>query len=179
MEELIREIHDDEIDASASIIRRSFMSVAKDFHITQENCPTNPAFITSEKLMESKNKGIKFFGLFHGNIQIGCVAIEKAKDDVFYMERLAVVPKHRHKGYGKELTDFVFKYAGFQGGKEVSIGIINENIELKNWYIKYGFTETSIRKYDHLPFTVCFMEKRIDTVAFTSNSEVHNISGQK
>jgi ribosomal protein S18 acetylase RimI-like enzyme len=177
MEELIREIHDNEIDASASVIGSSFMTVAKDFHITQENCPTNPAFITSEKMMESKNKGIKFFGLFRSDIQIGCVAIEKAKDDVFYMERLAVVPEHRHKGYGKELTDFVLKYAGSQGGKKVSIGIINENIELKNWYTKYGFTETSIKKYDHLPFTVCFMEKRIDNVAITSDSMVRNTSG--
>jgi ribosomal protein S18 acetylase RimI-like enzyme len=176
MEELIREIHDDEIDASASIIRSSFMTVAKEFHITQENCASNPAFITSEKLMESKNKGIKFFGLFLGDIQIGCVAIEKAKDHVFYMERLAVVPEHRHKGYGKELTDFVFKYADSQGGQKVSIGIINENIELKHWYAEYGFTETSIRKYDHLPFTVCFMEKRIDNTAIASDSEVHTTS---
>jgi ribosomal protein S18 acetylase RimI-like enzyme len=176
MEELIKEIHDDEIDATASIIRSSFMTVAKDFHITQENCASNPAFITSEKLMESINKGIKFFGLFRGDIQIGCVAIEKAKDHVFYMERLAVVPEHRHKGYGKELTDFVFKYTGSQGGKKVSIAIINENIELKNWYSKYGFTETSIRKFDHLPFTVCFMEKRIDNAAIVSDSEVRNTS---
>ena len=176
MQELIREIHDDEIDAAASIIRSSFMTVAKDFHITKENCAANPAFITSEKLMESINKGIKFFGLFRGDIQIGCVAIEKAKDDVFYMERLAVVPEHRHNGYGKEITDFVFKYAGSQGGKKVSIGIVNENIELKDWYTKYGFTETSIRKYDHMPFTVCFMEKRIDTAAITSDSRVRNIS---
>jgi len=176
MEELIREIQDDEIDATASIVRSSFMTVAKEFNITQENCATNPAFITSEKLIESINKGIKFFGLFLGDIQIGCVALEKAKDDVFYMERLAVVPDHRHKGYGKELTNFVFKYAGSQGGKKVSIGIINENIELKNWYSKHGFTETSIKKYDHLPFTVCFMERRIDNAPITHDSEVRNIS---
>jgi ribosomal protein S18 acetylase RimI-like enzyme len=92
------------------------------------------------------------------------------------MERLAVVPEHRHNGYGKELTDFVFKYASSQGGKKVSIGIINENIELKDWYTEYGFTETSIRKYDHLPFTVCFMEKRIDNAAIASDSEVRNTS---
>jgi len=171
MEDLIREIQDDEIDATASIIRSSFMTVAKDFHIIQENCATNPAFITSEKLKESINKGIKFFGLFRCDIQIGCVALEKAQDGVFYMERLAVVPEYRHKGYGKELNDFVFNYAGSQGGKKVSIGIINENIQLKNSYTKYGFTETLIRKYDHLPFTVCFMEKRIDSAMIACNME--------
>jgi diamine N-acetyltransferase len=177
MENLIREIHDDEIDELASVISNSFMTVAKDFHITQENCPTNPTFITSDKLIVSKNKGIKYYGLFRSGVQLGCVAIEKAKDDVFYMERLAVVPEHRHKGYGKELTDFAFKYAGCQGGKKVSIGIINENIELKDWYIKYGFTETSIRKYDHLPFTVCFMEKRIDHIIITCDGVVGKTTG--
>ncbi|WP_369334798.1 hypothetical protein [Methanosarcina spelaei] len=41
--------------------------------------------------------------------------------------------------------DFVVEYAKQNGGKKVSIGIINENEKLKNWYKKYGFKETGLK----------------------------------
>jgi ribosomal protein S18 acetylase RimI-like enzyme len=161
MEELIREIREDELEMAAFVIGRSFATVAKDFHLTKENCPTNAAFITVEQLIESKNKGILFFGLFCRSSLAGCVAVEKAKDGVFYLEKLSVLPEWRHKGYGKKLTDFVFQYAHSLCGKKISIALINENLQLKKWYADYGFKETGIRKFNHLPFTVCFMEKEI------------------
>jgi diamine N-acetyltransferase len=43
----------------------------------------------------------------------------------------------------------------------ISIGIIDEHTVLKQWYRKLGFTEVNRKKYDHLPFTVCSMEKRL------------------
>jgi hypothetical protein len=39
----------------------------------------------------------------------------------------------------------------------VEIGIISEDIELKDWYGKFGFVQKSTRKFDHLPFIVAFM----------------------
>ncbi len=35
------------------VIQESFLTVAKDFNLTKENAPTNPAFITMDKLKES------------------------------------------------------------------------------------------------------------------------------
>ena len=111
-----------------------------------------------------KYKGIGMFGLFEERKQIGFVAIEKADNDNIYIERLSVLPGYRHKGYGKLLMDFVFKYVKGQGARQVSIGIVNENTVLKNWYRLYGFIETGLKKYEHLPFTVCFMEKVVEKV---------------
>ena len=75
------------------------------------------------------------------------------------MERLAVLPSYRHRGIGRALMDFAFEAVKKHGGKKVSIGIINENRVLKNWYMEYGFVETGTRVFRHLPFEVCFMEK--------------------
>ena len=44
------------------------------------------------------------------------------------------------------------------GGNKISIGIIEENAKLKDWYLKLGFNHISTRKFKHLPFTVGFME---------------------
>jgi GNAT superfamily N-acetyltransferase len=149
------------LQASAAVIRESFKGVAAEFGLTKENCPTNPAFITTERLAALREKGVRFFGLYESERQIGFAAIEKADNAVFYLEKLAVLPEHRHKGYGKNLVDFVCQYTAAEGGKAVSIGIMDDHTLLKDWYKTLGFIETGTRLFQHLPFTVCYMEKRL------------------
>jgi hypothetical protein len=64
--------------------RASFLTVAKEFNITQENAPTNAAFIKHADLMKMRARGIAMFGLFEDEAQIGFVAIERADGGVFY-----------------------------------------------------------------------------------------------
>lgn len=159
---MIREITDDSgLKESLEIIRNSFATVASGFGLNEENCPSNPAFISLAKLRELRGKGVRMFGLVCDDRQVGFVAIEKSGDAVYYMEKLAVLPEYRHRGFGKQLMDFVFAYVRRESGKKVSIGIINENTVLKNWYRDYGFVETGTRRFEHLPFLICFMEKNV------------------
>jgi len=39
--------------------------------------------------------------------------------------------------------------------------MINESTILKNWYKKLGFRETGTKNFEHLPFTVCFMDMNL------------------
>lgn len=160
---MINEIaSEDGLRESVEVIRGSFITVATDFGLGEKTCPTHPAFISLAKLKELKEKGVKTFGLFHDSKQIGFVAIEKSDDALYYMEKLSVLPEYRHKGMGKLLIDFVFGYVAKRNGDKVSIGIIDKNTMLKNWYRKYGFVETGVKRFEHLPFLVCFMEKKVD-----------------
>jgi len=151
----------EDIKATVTVLRKSFATVANRLGLTVENCPTNAAFIKEESLYEMKEKGIFMFGLFDGDEQVGFTALQKSTDTLFYLEKLAVIPEYRHKGYGKILMDFCFDYVRKLNGEKISIGIINENTVLKNWYSEYGFTETGTKDYPHLPFIVCFMEKSV------------------
>jgi ribosomal protein S18 acetylase RimI-like enzyme len=146
---------------SVDVIRDAFLMVARDFHLTETNAPTNPAFITLPKLQELRSKGTMFFGLFEKGGQVGFVAIEKGPSSVYYIEKLAVIPTTRHRGFGTQLLDFASQYVKKQGGSKISIGIINEHGILKKWYARNGFKETGTKSFPHLPFTVCFMEKSI------------------
>lgn len=143
------------------VIRDSFITVANEFNLTKQNTPTNPAFIEIETLRAMKQKGIDMYGAFVNNTMIGFVAIEKSTDSLYFMEKLAVLPSHRHKGYGSQLIDFVADTVKKAGGKKISIGIINENKVLKDWYIKNGFSVTEIREFSHLPFNVCFLVREV------------------
>ena len=159
---MIREIASEtELENSVGVIADSFRTVAVEFNLNQDNCPTHPSLVTLKQLQEMKRKGLKLFGLFENDAQIGFVAVEKKKDRVYSIEKLAVLPEYRHKGYGGELLTFVGGYVKNLEGKKLSIGIINENIVLKKWYEGKGFLESTVTKFEHLPFTMCFMEKPI------------------
>jgi diamine N-acetyltransferase len=158
----IFEIHDEaQIIQSAKLIRRSFETVARDLNLTKENCPTHASFTTDKQLFELYEKGLWFFGLFENGNQTGFVAIEKVDIATCYMEKLAVLPAVRHKGYGEKLVRFSADFAARQGALKLSIGTIHEHGVLKEWYKKLGFTETGLKKFAPLPFTVCFMEKEL------------------
>ncbi len=153
-----------EIYECARTIRRAFSTVAAEFGLTRENAPTNPAFATDESVGAAAARGAIFFGLKEGKALSGCVAIEPAKEGngAFYVERLAVLPAHRHRGHGRRLVERALEEIRARGGERALIGIIDSNMVLKRWYEAQGFKETGKRNPPGLPFTVCFMEKRVD-----------------
>jgi ribosomal protein S18 acetylase RimI-like enzyme len=154
-------LSDNEIEICRKILNESFLTVANEFGLTKENSPTNAAFYSNNDLKGQIAKGILFYiGYWEGKA-IGCVAIEKSKTelDTFYIEKLAVVPFIRHKGFGKKLMVFCFQTVKNMGGKTISIALVDSNSILKIWYKGLGFRVTGIKKFDHLPFDVCFMKK--------------------
>jgi ribosomal protein S18 acetylase RimI-like enzyme len=157
----IKEIKDRrDIENSVKVIRDSFRTVALELGLNKDNCPTHPSLITLDKLLGLKNKA-EFFGLFLNNRQVGFVAAEKADGGIYYLDKLAVLPEYRHQGYGARLVEFVEGYVREQGGQKISLGMIDESTVLKNWYKKLGFIEVGTKHFEHLPFTVCFMDKSL------------------
>jgi len=157
---VIKEItREADLKGSAKVIRSAFRTAAVEFNLTRDNCPTSPAFVTIQQLRDLRSKGVKLFGLFQNGVQAGFVAIEQAGDAVYYLEKLAVPPEYRHRGYGRKLVEFVLEYVKKNKGEKVSLGVIDESTVLKNWYKVLGFREMGTKKFDQLPFTVCFMEK--------------------
>jgi diamine N-acetyltransferase len=148
--------------AVAEILRKANATVASELKLTRENSPTNPAFITDNALREQMNDVRTFYGLYLQESLSGVIALERSKEKgVFFIERLAVLPEYRHKGYGQKLMKHCFNQAGGAGAKYVSVAIINENIKLKKWYESMGFKETGQKKLPHLVFTVCFLQKEL------------------
>ena len=154
-----------DIPALAGVLRRAFGTVADTYGLTEMNAPTNPAFVTPEKLKEYLRKPVTVFGLFDSGTMIGCVAVEPSgkADGVYYVERLAVLPEHRHCGHGSALLLHALAAISEGGGTCASIGIMNQNERLKQWYEARGFAETARRTFAHLPFEVCFMSREIST----------------
>ena len=144
-------------DMLCRLIRDSFRDVAERFSLNSENCPKHPSNYTEEWVQKDFDRGVTYFILSQNNLPVGCVALEKANDDLCYLERLAVLPEKRRKGSGRTLVDHVFSRARAMGAKEISIGIIAAQTELNQWYQKIGFVEMETKQFPHLPFQVTFM----------------------
>jgi N-acetylglutamate synthase-like GNAT family acetyltransferase len=148
----------------AEIIRVSFRDVAERFGLTLENCPTHPSNCTVDWVHRDMDRGITYFILEAEGIASGCVALELASSKLYYLERLAVLPPQRRRGFGKALVDRVLTEAERSDAHHVSIGIIAGQTELKSWYQKIGFVETETKEFTHLPFQVTFMIYEINRV---------------
>ncbi|CUH97228.1 hypothetical protein P22_3355 [Propionispora sp. 2/2-37] len=157
---------------SVNIIRKSFSTVAEQFGLTRENAPTNPVFIELKHLRKMQTKGIAMFGVFCASVQIGFVAIEKNNANEFYMERLAVLPEQRHKGYGRQIVKYASDYVINQNGRELLISVLGTNETLKSWYCELGFTEFETKYFSHLPFPVCYMKKHLGVGSLSGDFRV-------
>ena len=145
----------------AETIRMSFLDVAERFGLTQENAPSHPSNCTEDWIQKDMDRGITYFAIENENTIVGCVALELVNSEVCYIERLAVLPDQRERGFGKGLVNHVLSEAKHLGIHYVNIGIIAKHTELKNWYKKIGFVEGESKDFPHLPFRVSFMSYNV------------------
>lgn len=153
----IRVALEQELARCAAVLREAFGTVARGFSLTQQNCPTNAAFITDERLTEEYRMGREQFVLCAGEEIIGFAELTIKDGQTVELGRLAVLPEHRHEGGGALLLDYAKNRARALGAQQITIGIIEENTRLRRWYEAHGFVHTGTKHFDHLPFTVGFM----------------------
>ena len=72
------------------------------------------------------------------------------------MNDVSVLPEYHHLDMGKSC--YSKTKVKKLGGSKITIGIVEENTVLKDWYTANGFVHTGTKKFDHMPFTVGFME---------------------
>jgi ribosomal protein S18 acetylase RimI-like enzyme len=142
----------------AEVIRQSFATISNDFNLTKENCPAHTGFVTDERLASKITEDYYPFGYFVNGKMVGFVSLTDIGDGAFEMKNLSVLPEYRHLGYGKELLNFCKNNIKEIGGNKITLGIIEENTRLKEWYVANGFIHIGTKKYESLPFTCGYME---------------------
>lgn len=158
---IIRVESKEQLDICLDIVHKSFQTVADKMILTKDNCSSYTAFMPIEKLISQFENNTpmllyQYNGCFAGYFSLSI------NDDSVELNNLAVLPEYRHLGIGKELVDYAITYSkNILGANKIKIGIVEENTILKEWYEKIGFVHTGTQKFEHLPFTVGFMEIEI------------------
>ena len=142
------------LPAALQVVTRSFSTVAEEFGLTRENCPGNTAFIQLEDLERDYDAGNQMFGLYASEQFASFAELAPSGDGIYQIKRLSTLPPYRHRGYGGILLKHCMDTAGILGGKAVEVGILDDNLRLKNWYIRHGFVAVGTERYEGLPFAV-------------------------
>jgi GNAT superfamily N-acetyltransferase len=146
-----------DIDCLARLIRHSFADVARRFALTPQNCPRHPSNYTPEWVESDLERGVRYFLLIVEGAPVACVGLEQASPTTCYLERLAVLPEHRNRGYGTRLAHHLLNQARELGASTMGIGIIAADAGLKDFYTALGFEAGATQTFSHLPFKVAFM----------------------
>ena len=155
---LIRDALQADTDLLTDLIRKAYQDVAHRFGLTPENCPKHPSNCTPAWIQRDMARGVRYFVLECESTALGCAGLEKAETTALgYLERLAVMPDARGKGYGSALVRHVLEKAKAIQLECISIGIIAKDTDLKQWYQRLGFKAGPIKTFDHLPFEVAFL----------------------
>ena len=159
---MIKQVQTSDFPRIAEVIRASFITVAAQLNLTEQNSPRfTPFTISEERLQNHFNRGWGMYGLYEGGQIIGYAAVSKENDNSYEIHNLAVLPEHRHKGHGRRLLDFCKEKVKEAGGVKIILGIIEENSVLKDWYTENGFIHTGTKKFSFFPFTCGYMEYKM------------------
>ncbi len=150
---MIRKVSLSEMQICSDVIKESFLPVAFKFNITKENAPKYVAFsVTPEKLKEQYLNGRDMYVYESHEQIIGYFSLEFS-DNCCELNNLCVLSEYRHNGIGGELLNFAIHRAFEKKSDKLTLSIVEENTELKEWYSSFGFIHTHTKKYDFFPFT--------------------------
>jgi ribosomal protein S18 acetylase RimI-like enzyme len=153
----IRPASSDEAELLASLNRDAFRDVAERFGLTPENCPQQAAFCTAETVLSDMAEGMTYYVLEYDDLPCGCVALGNRIPRVLYMKRLAVLPEHRRRGFGRMLVEWVIAEACRLGKARVEFGVFAHNTQLVRWYESLGFATRDICQTEEFPLPIAFM----------------------
>lgn len=160
---MIKSINITDIPECVKVIRESFLTVAQEFNITEENAPRFTAFATTEQRLNWQLLGEKrrMSAFYEDEKIVGYYSLLQQENGECELNNLAVLPAYRHKGIGEALLEDAFKVAKEMNCTKMNIGIVEENQVLRKWYEDFGFTHIGTQKFDFFPFTCGYMEKEL------------------
>ena len=82
------------------------------------------------------------FLVFNDNVPIGMTALFRTEDqaEVGELMQVWIAPEYRGTSTGRDLMDFVFKWAGENNFCRIIAGVTKVNARALKFYIKYGFS---------------------------------------
>ena len=153
----IREATANDVATIAMLVSQSNQDVALKFGLNADNCPKHPSFCNASWVESDLARGERYFILEENSEPIACVAYEAPSDQLAYLNRLSVLPRHRRRGLGARLVEHIIDLARAGSIQTISIGVIGEHSELQRWYKQLGFITGETKRFPHLPFSVTYM----------------------
>jgi putative acetyltransferase len=154
---VIRPATRDDAPLLLGLIQQSFQTVYDRLGLAPENFKYHASVFGPPWVLEQMDAGNRFFVLEDAGEPIGCAALKPEEGGAMQIRRLAVLPAHRGKGYGRMLADHVLAEARRMGAQRATLGMWSDDSPLRQWYERLGFAVTETKTYPDLPLAVTHM----------------------
>jgi N-acetylglutamate synthase-like GNAT family acetyltransferase len=144
------------------LIQQSFQTAYDRLGLAPENFKRHASLFGPAWILEQMDAGSRFFVLEDAGEAVGCVALKPEEGGAVQMRRLAVLPAHRGKGYGRTLVDHMLAEARRMGARQATLGMWSDDVPLRQWYERLGFTVTETKAEPDLPLSVTHMAMELD-----------------
>ncbi len=141
-----------------NVLTLSYEAGAIAFGQTEQNCPyRGRTRLPLEKLEEEFNNECLMYAYLINDEMVGFLSLS-IFGDTLGINDIAILPTFQNKGFGSELLFFAKNKAKELNCVKIRLGMINDNLQLKKWYERYGFNTVRLRKYEAVSYTVGTME---------------------
>lgn len=157
----IRKITEKDIPECVQVIRRSFQTVADEFGFTAEKDPKFTSYATTEERLRWHmfTEHRPMYACFVDGGIAGYYSLHIDGGEV-ELSNLCTLPEFRHRKVGEGLMFHAFDRARELGFTEITIGVVEQNERVRQWYEGYGFTKSG-ECGAYLTFHCIYMKRSI------------------
>lgn len=159
---LIRRAVSEDSSVISAIIRRSFKQQAELLHMTESRYPGYVAFENdNQAALRIANTEVSM--LLADALPVGTIGFYSKGSEMMtegFIERLAVLPQYRGRGYGRILMRHAEKNLFGRGCSSIQISIVASFERLRLYYEQVGYRFTHQATYPALPFEVLYLSKQ-------------------
>lgn len=140
------------------ILKLGYEDTATRFGMTEENCPYRGRTRLPYHVFEDEyNNGCLMYAYIQDGEAIGFLSLFKEKQTM-HINDIVILPEYQNKGFGSTLMQFAKEQAKARNCDRIVLGMVHDNIPLRNWYEKMGFNTIKLKKYDKVNYLVGTME---------------------
>ena len=158
---MIEPIKKEFLPACLEIMESGYENTAITFGMTEDNCPYRGRTCLPYHIFEDEyNAGYMMYGYVQNEVIVGFLSLRMEKE-VMHVNDIVILPAYQNMGFGSALMQFAIEQAIARKCDRIILGMVHDNIPLRKWYEKLGFTTIKIKKYEKLNYQVATMELQL------------------
>lgn len=155
---MIEPINKELLHKCLEIMKLGYENTAIKFGMTEENCPYRGRTCLPYHVFEDEyNNGCLMYVYIQDGEIIGFLSL-LIEGQVMHINDIVILPEYQNMGAGSALLQFAIEQAKARNCDRIILGMVHDNIPLRKWYEKMGFTTIRLKKYEKVNYQVATME---------------------
>ncbi len=155
---MISPVKKEDLHTCLEIMALGYENIAVQFGMTEDNCPYRGRTRLPYCVLEEEyNGGCLMYTYVHGGELAGFLSMRE-EEHKMHLHDIVILPAYQNNGFGSRLMQFAKEEAQRRNCTSIVLGMVHDNIPLRNWYGQMGFHTVKLEKFEKVDYTVGIME---------------------